>query len=285
MSAVLYEPGFAVLTRTLGLRARRGITVMTLLGGLASTVFIPLTHVLIESLGWRGALLVLAAANLLFCAAVHALVVPPQRPRETRTAPFAGRTDGARRVLRSPSFWSFVAATVLQGFVATGIPIHLIPLLVERGFTLSAAVTAYAVIGPAQVVARLLTAFGERALSLKAVGVVTMVTWAVALGLLPFVPAGSWAIIGFAALYGAANGLMTILRALLPPELFGQADYGTIQGMIATPVNFTRAAAPFAFGALWAWWGDYAAVLVVNFALALAALVAFLITLVAARPK
>jgi predicted MFS family arabinose efflux permease len=284
MSAVLYEPGFAVLTRTLGLKARRGITVMTLLGGLASTVFIPLTHLLVEWFGWRGSLLVLAGLNLGFCAAIHVLVIPPQRPRHARQPDEgAQQTEGARRVLGSPAFWGFVATTVLQGFVATGIPMHFLPLLVERGFTLSSAVTAYAVVGAAQVAARLVTGLGERILSLKVIGLITMLGWALSLGLLPFVPGGSWAIIGFAALYGAANGMMTILRALLPPELFGQADYGTIQGMIATPVNFTRAAAPFAFGALWAWWGGYGAVLVVCFLLAAAALAAFLFTLACAR--
>ena len=60
MSAVLSEPGFAVLQRRLGPLARRGITFMTLVGGLASTVFIPLTHLLVEGLGWRPALLALA---------------------------------------------------------------------------------------------------------------------------------------------------------------------------------------------------------------------------------
>src|ERR671926_1555765 len=61
MSAILYDPGFAVLTHRLGPLARRGITAMTLVGGLASTVFFPLSHVLIEALGWRGALLALGA--------------------------------------------------------------------------------------------------------------------------------------------------------------------------------------------------------------------------------
>src|SRR3712207_5935968 len=64
MSAVLYEPGFAVLTHRLGPLSRRGITIMTLVGGFASTVFVPLTHVLIEGFGWRTALVILALFNL-----------------------------------------------------------------------------------------------------------------------------------------------------------------------------------------------------------------------------
>ena len=287
MSAVLYEPGFAVLTRSLGTMVRRGITFMTILGGLASTVFIPLTHVLIEEFGWRGALLGLCAFNLFFCAVVHLRFVPPLLPRRTgfTAEPPAPATSGARRVLRETAFWSFVATMLMQGAVSTGIPIHLIPLLVEQGFSLPGAVAVYSLIGPAQVGGRLVAAAGERFFNLRIVGVVTFAAWVAGVALLPFVPAGSWLVIPFAALYGGSNGMVTILRALLPLELFGRADYGAIQGMISTPVNMTRAAAPFAFGALWAWWGSYGAVLALSFAMALGSLAAFAVTLLFARGR
>ncbi|HEX2136176.1 MAG TPA: MFS transporter [Microvirga sp.] len=281
MSAVLYDPGFAVLIRRLGARARRGVTVMTLVGGLASTVFLPLAHLLIEGFGWRSALLGLAAANLGVCAVIHGLVIPPQGPKPAAGARPAQRT-GAARVLRKPAFWGFVATVLLQGVLATGFAIHLIPLLVERGFSLDAAVAAFAVIGPAQVAARLAFALGERVLGLKAVGLLSLALWVLAFALLPFVPAGSWLVVVFAALYGASNGLMTIVRALLPPELFGREDYGTIQGLIAAPSTFARAAAPFAFGALWAWSGSYDLLLGLAVAMAVASLAAYALTLASA---
>ena len=53
LAGVLYEPAFAVLTATFGPDARRAITAMTLVGGFASTVFMPLTQVLIATVGWR----------------------------------------------------------------------------------------------------------------------------------------------------------------------------------------------------------------------------------------
>ena len=278
MSAVLYDPGFAILIRRLGPRARRGITAMTLVGGLASTVFLPLTHLLIAWFGWRHALLGLAAINLAVCAAIHSLVIPPQSPRP------AGQTrqvqpSGAGRVLRKAAFWSFVATILFQGVLSTGFAIHLIPLLVERGFTLPAAVAAFSVIGPAQVAARLLVAFGERTLGLRAIGLLSVALWVFAFALLPFVPAGSWLVVLFGVLYGASNGLTTILRALLPPELFGREDYGTIQGFIAAPSTFARAGAPFAFGALWAIAGSYGPLLALAFGMSLASLLAFVLTL------
>jgi predicted MFS family arabinose efflux permease len=284
MSAVLYEPAFAVLATYLGLLTRRGITIVTLVGGFASTVFIPLTHLLIELYGWRGALLALAGCNLGFCAFLHAACIPggASPTRHPDRIHSATPPSDPRRVLATASFWFFVATSVLQGVISTGIPIHLIPILIEKGFSIDATVAAYAVIGPAQVAARFLTGFGERALSLKAIGVVTMGLNVLAFALLPFIPAGSWLIFLFAAIYGASNGMMTIVRALLPPELFGRENYGAIQGMIAMPVRIAMAAAPFAFGALWSWWGTYDAVLTLCFAMALCSFVAFMLNLATA---
>jgi MFS family permease len=286
MSAVFYEPGFAVLASRLGLLTRRGITIMTLVGGFASTVFIPLTHVLIEAYGWRGALLVLAALNLAICAVLHASSIPaaPTRPKQSGESHIAARpASDPRRVLTKPAFWLFVVTSVLQGIISTGIPVHLIPILLERGFTIDAAVAAYTVIGPAQVAARFMTGFGERAMSLRGIGVATMALSVLAFALLPFIPGGSWLILGFAALYGAANGMLTIVRALLPPELFGREDYGAIQGMIAMPVRIAMAGAPFAFGALWAWRGNYDAVVLLCLGMAVCAFGAFMLNLALAK--
>jgi MFS family permease len=78
---------------------------------------------------------------------------------------------------------------------------------------------------------------------------------------------------------------MTILRALLPVELFGREDYGTILGMIAAPANLARASGPFIFGALWAWWGSYEAVILACLVMAIGSLAAYLLTLAAGRER
>jgi MFS family permease len=217
---------------------------------------------------------------------LHASSIPaaPTRPKHGGESHIAARpASDPRRVLTKPAFWLFVVTNVLQGIISTGIPVHLIPILLERGFTIDAAVAAYTVIGPAQVAARFLTGFGERAMSLRGIGVATMALSVLAFALLPFVPAGSWLILGFAALYGAANGMLTIVRALLPPELFGREDYGAIQGMIAMPVRIAMAGAPFAFGALWAWRGNYDAVVLLCLGMAVCAFGAFMLNLALAK--
>lgn len=279
MSATLYEPGFAVLTRHLGAFARRAITAMTLVGGLASTAFIPITHVLIDHFGWRGALLALAAVNGLVCAAIHAVVIPREAPRHAASKAASASTKGeASRVLGSIAFWGFVATAMLQGALFTGFAVHLIPLLVERGFSIEAAVAAFALIGPAQVAARIVIALSERAASMRTIGLITMAISLAPFALLPLIQPGAWLVAVFALLYGAANGMMTVLRAVLPIEIFGRADYGTIQGMIAGPAIMSRAAGPFLLGLIWAWNGGYGAVIWMGLATAVLMLICFTAT-------
>jgi predicted MFS family arabinose efflux permease len=288
MSALLYEAGFAVLTRTVGPLSRRAITAMTLVGGLASTVFLPVTHLLIESLGWRPALVILATINLAVCAVIHASVIPFTRKLwDQPSRPLAGAPEpsAARRVFRNGAFWGFMATAVLNGALFTGFSLHLIPLLVERGFDLRVAVAAFSLIGPAQVAARIVIALSERRLSMRAIGLITIALPVMVFTLLFFVQPDSALVAVFAVLYGAANGMMTVVRGVLPSEIFGRADYGTIQGMLAAPTTMARAAGPFLFGVVWSWSGDYGAVNALGLALAVAALIAFTVTVYTPKTK
>jgi len=150
------------LQRRLGPLSRRGIVVMTLLGGFASTVFIPLTHLLIQALGWRDALLALALLVGGFGVAIHWLAIPPQQPRAATSTTAPIPPSNARRVLRAVPFWGFVTCVVVQGIIGAGLPVHFIALLTERGFSIEAAVLAFTVIGPAQVAARFLVGVAEQ---------------------------------------------------------------------------------------------------------------------------
>jgi predicted MFS family arabinose efflux permease len=178
-------------------------------------------------------------------------------------------------VLHLRAFWGFVVTSVLHGAVFTGFAVHMIPLLVERGLSLDAAVAAFSLVGPAQVAARVVIATTERRIGMRAIGVATTALAVSAFLLLWFVGPGSWLVVPFVLLYGASNGMMTIVRAVLPAELFGRADYGAIQGMISAPATLSKAVAPFAFGALWAVAGGYDAVLAVAVALSLATFFSF----------
>jgi MFS family permease len=255
----MYEPAFAVVTRRYGLDARRGITAITLWGGFASTVFIPLTQLLLDRLGWRDALLVLGACNLLICVGLHAALIDPRldarRPGTPRCGhepePLAGGR-AVRWALRRPAFWGLLVAFTVYYGMYVGLTFHLYALLLERGFSVAAVVSVLAIIGPAQVAARIAMWVLGRKQPIHVIGIVSMIAFPVGL-LLLVLGRGSFTCIAVAAaMCGGANGVTTIVRGLVVPEMLTQDAYGTINGVLALPANLAKALAPVATAGLWA---------------------------------
>lgn len=266
MAATLYDPAFAVMTRTFPQDYRRAITAVTLVGGLASTAFIPLTQFLIERLGWQSSLYVLAAFNVL-CAAIHASLIPRATP-PTQRAPATDHGEGLRAALRRPSFWAITLAFTLNALTFTALIFHLVPLLSERGLGMELIVAGFTLIGPMQVAGRvLLVTFGRR-LSMGGVGSLVLLAYPVAIVIL-MLPPDVTTLFGFAIIYGLANGTLTIIRGVIVADYYGQRAYGAINGAITMPTAIARAAAPFLAALIWQAAGGYTPVLWALFAVAL----------------
>jgi MFS family permease len=281
MAATLYEPAFAVLTQTYGVRYRRAITVLTLFGGFASTVFWPVTAALIEQFGWREALLWLALVNLLVNVPVHGWLLPNSSvPRDT------GVVAGGKATSVPFSDRAFIAlalALLGQAIVMSALAVHLLALLETRGMTPVAAAAIGALVGPMQVLGRVIEfAISGRA---SAVGVGRVVVILLPLAVLTLYGAGteSLLLVLFALLYGTGNGAMTIVRGAVPVELWGRAQYGAIMGWLATPSMLARASGPIVASLLWVSVGGYDAVLLVLVAIAVLAAIAFHIAARGAR--
>ena len=161
---------------------------------------------------------------------------------------------------------AFAAAWSVTGAMAA----HLPRILEATGATPLQAVTAGALIGPAQVAARLIEAFvlsrHHPLLSTK-LACITHPLGAAIIGLF-----GGGAASVFAVFHGAGNGILTIARGTLPLAIFGPANYGYRLGLIGAPARMAQAAAPLAFGLLIDLLG--AKVLIVSTALSLTALLA-----------
>lgn len=251
-AATLYEPAFAVITANLGARARQGILYVTLLGGFAGTVFAPLTQWLIDSFGWREALLWLALGNVVLGAAVHAVVLRHTRT-PVRSRPVAGAGAGPlRRALHSRAFWGLLLMVVCHSFAFTALVFHLIPLLRERAVPMGVIIAILTLVGPAQVAGRLvLLALGRRVRAVT-VGLVPIVCLPLALLILLLLPPHA-VILGFyALLHGIGNGVLTIARGIIIPEILGTEGYATVSGALALPATLARAAGPLAAAAIWA---------------------------------
>jgi len=245
MAATLYDPAFAVVVHAFRGNHRKAITVLTLFGGVASTVFWPLTQYLVQHLGWRDAVLSLGLINLLICAPLHAWYVPlrPVLGEKLTTAASARNPDFAA-MLCMPNFLAVTAAFTAAAAVMSVIAVHLLSLLTQRGLTPAQAAMVGALIGPMQVAGRIIEFGFARRVSARLVGTVVFVLLPLSLLVLMFSDDSLWLCATFAALYGISNGVMTIVRGTLPVELFGAAHYGAINGTIATPVLIAKASSP-----------------------------------------
>lgn len=278
----MYEPAFAVVARRYGLESRRGITAITLWGGFASTVFIPLTQWLLDHVGWRDALVVLGACNLVVCVALHGWLIDPARdaPRaaaaggEGDAQPLAGAA-AVRWVIRRPAFWGLLVAFTLYYGMFVGLTFHLYPLLIERGFEISTIIAALAIIGPAQVAGRIAMWVWARERSVRTIGLAAALGFPVCLLALMLLPRSFASVALFAAIYGAANGVMTIVRGLVVPELLTRDAYGAINGAMTLPAKLAAAIAPAATAGLWALFGSYDGVLAAALASSLLGALAF----------
>jgi MFS family permease len=265
-SVLLYEAGFAVITRVYGPRYRQAILFMTFVGGLASTFGIPFTQFLIERIGWRPSLDVLAAINLAV-GLIHWLFVPgpqekpvpiaeskPVAEGETKKSPLAA-------AVRVPAFWGLIVAFAGYGLAFSAMSFHLIPLLDDRGVPTGVVMAIVALIGPMQVVGRVLLMAGQRHITTIQLGAGIYFAFPISMAMLALGISDVYGLILFAIIYGVANGLVTILRGMAVPEFIGPEGYGVVSGALTMPTNLMRAAGPLLASLAWAAFGGYTPVL------------------------
>ena len=256
MAAVLYPPAFAVVTRRFPNDFRRAIITMTFLGGLASTVFMPLTAWLIATWGWRQAFLPLAALHLLVCAPLHMLTL---RGAPGRLPPVASDdklvSKGVFRYLRSAPFLLIGVFVVLMMAVTVALPAHMVSLLRENGLSEVWVIAIPASIGVVQVFGRLLLFFFERHLNQHLANRLIPCLIPLALMALLSAPLSAelriWILLLFVGLYGLGNGLFTIVRGTAIAQYVNKDLVATLNGALGVPLALARAGAPLLLGAMW----------------------------------
>jgi predicted MFS family arabinose efflux permease len=265
MGLGLYDAAFAALGRIYGDAARGAITGITLIAGLASTVGWPLTAWGLDSIGWRDTCLAWAAAHILIGLPINLLMLPAVKGAKAIAKKTVKPHIPIDRTMILLAF-AFAAAWSVTGAMAA----HLPRILEAAGATSRQAVTAGALIGPAQVIARIFEAsFLSRYHPVVSTRLACL-THPIGAAILALAGGGAASI--FAIFHGAGNGILTIARGTLPLAIFGPENYGYRLGIIGAPARMAQAAAPLAFGLLIDTMGAH--ILIVSSGLSLAALLA-----------
>ncbi len=257
MSAILYTPVFAVVTRRFPNDFRRAIITMTFLGGLASTVFIPLTAWLIAAWGWRGALWGLASLHFLVCLPIHAWLLRDAPARVVTGSAATAEPVAVRQLVTGAPFLLVGTFIVLFMAATAALPAHLVSLLRERGMAETWAIAVPASIGVIQVAGRLLLYFFESRFDVHAANrfIPCLIPMGLAALLLaPLLGTGSAALVLvllFVVLFGAGNGMLTIVKGTAIAQYVSREHVASLNGALGVPLALSRAAAPLVMGLLW----------------------------------
>lgn len=250
MGSGLYEAAFATVVRIYGQAARNAITGITLIAGFASTVAWPLSQWLLSTWGWRETCVAWALVQLLVALPLH-LSLPRMlafgdaaTAQHGSSAPAAGDAAPATHALRNTFLLAYAFAAVW--FIASAMAAHLPILLSAAGASTALAVTAAALVGPAQVAARLLEfALQQRVSPLRSARLAALTH---PIGVVLLILLGPAGCIPFVLLHGAGNGVLTIAKGTLPLVFFGPHGYGARQGWLMMPARIALAVSPFVFG-------------------------------------
>ena len=267
MAGVLYPPAFAALTHWAGERRVGALTTLTLVAGLASTVFAPLSSELGDRLGWRGAYLILLVVLVLFTVPLHwwGLRKPWRSTagHEAHVDASAAVAAEARTVARSRPFILLAAAMALTSLSIFAVVVNLVPMLEEQGMSRNLAAVALGLGGVGQVTGRLGYAWFSARTSVSARTVTVILAVAAATAALALAPAFTLLLIGLGMLVGLARGIYTLIQATAITDRWGPSAYGTLNGLLTAPTLVASASAPFVGAALAQLLGSYSSAFLV----------------------
>jgi MFS family permease len=251
---VLYEPAFAIVVAWFDpARRANALLAVTVVAGFASSIFLPLTGLLVDRYGWRHALLVLAALHGAVTVPLHALVIrrPPARPAPVTNSPAAtGERQAVRAAVHDARFWILAVAFVAHAGAVSTLTVHLVAYLTRRGHPATFAAGIAGLLGILSVTGRLALTGAQRRVRPVRVVAAIFGLQALAAASLPLVGASRTgaviAVIGF----GLGFGVATIARPTLLADRYGATGYATISGLLAVPVTLATAGAPLAAAVL-----------------------------------
>lgn len=257
---VLYTTAFASVARLdLKIPARKSISIITLFGGIASTVYWPATLALFNEFGWQMTWAVLGVTYLLVAAPIHFLVLgaPLKTPHKDNSPDRALGSELTGSARRRGMFW-MILSFVLSGYIAGAVMTLWVTNLQDLGHTAAMGALAGAVIGPFKTVGRffeMLISRNMHPLTTYLLSLSFMIAGFLILLAVGFTILG---VVCAAALYGMGDGIKTIARGTLPLALFGPTGYGARLGWISFVQMGANASAPFAFAwlteVLGGWW-------------------------------
>ncbi len=256
MAAILYEPAFAVVATWFQRKRQHALTILTVGGGLASVVYVPLITRLLSTMAWREVLLWLAGGLAILTIPLHGLVLrakpadlgllPDGEPLPvvaTASTPPIQPSMSLSKALRVGAFWWLALAFGLTTMATFTLGVHLISAIKAQGYAPEIQALAVAILGGSQIPSRILIGSIGRRLPQAQLAWMLCLVQSLAFAIFLSVPSVAGLML-FACLFGAGSGALTPTRAALVADVFGSAQYASISGALALLTTTARALAP-----------------------------------------
>jgi MFS family permease len=256
-SMIYYEPAYVAIDRWSAVHDRAAVlATITVIGGLAGIIFIPLTAQLVDAVGWRWTVSSMGMLLLVVGSATAIFALPPSRSGADWRGARPSRRALISQLARDRRFVLYTVALMLVLLFTQGVIAHRVARFEETGFPLTTvafwAAAASALSLPGRWIApRLAVRFG-------ATRVQATIALIVALSVLLMVDgATAWQMVGHFFLFGLAFGALFPLRSMVMGNWFSGPTFGTTMGTQWSAVVLVAATGPILVGVLRDQTGSY----------------------------
>lgn len=257
-ACVFYKPAFAAITGWYGPTRVKALTALTLVAGLSSTIFAPLTAAIADRTDWRTTYLILATVLAVITVPTHAvfLNVPWRRTDEHRANTEQPKRR-LRKIMRSRAFICLVSAMAMASFGMFAATVNLVPLVTEQGASTSFAAWALGLCGAGQLLGRVGYGRLANATTTRVRTVAVLAAAAVTIAITAATAAPTITLIAAAVAFGATRGILTLLEATAVSDRWGTDGFGALYGAFSAPSTIAMATTPWIGAILTGWVGGY----------------------------
>ncbi|MFC6153093.1 MFS transporter [Nocardioides yefusunii] len=242
-ASIGFESTYAVVVSTLGPRQRdRGLLIISTVTGLGTTLFYPVTVWLEDGLGWRGALLALAALQAAVSVPLLALNLPGRSTHRRRIAQRRGMDVAA--ALRTPSFWLLTLCFVGQAGAGSTLSLLSVSWFLDLGHPAAVAAVLPITLGVLQVLSRLALVPLAPLVGMPTLAVCANVVQAAAMVSLPFTGTSIGPTMLCLAGAGLGMGVGALARPSVIASTYGAVRFATILGLMTIAMSASRALFP-----------------------------------------
>ncbi|WP_244615626.1 MFS transporter [Stackebrandtia albiflava] len=268
-AGVFYKPAFAAITGWYGPSRIRPLTALTLVAGLSSTVFAPLTAVLADRTDWRTTYLVLAVVLAVVTVPAHAVFLKVPWHPETRDP----ATGGGGGVMRSRPFVLLTVAMALATFGMFAATVNLVPLLTAHDASTGFAAWALGLCGAGQLLGRVGYGRFSAATGVRARTVTVLAAGGLTIAVTAFAAGPTIGLMAAVIVFGATRGTLTLLEATAVSDRWGTGGFGALYGAYSAPATVAMAMTPWVGAVLTDWIGGYRPLFLASAAIVLLAAV------------